>query len=214
MNEADRIAAAVLAYTGSDPADEGSRLWAQRQVPALLVALAAQGLAIVEQRDYRHLGLRGAIDAAFDDVRAATVPSRDEPGGWAWLPFFRERDVTYLGSEWPVYLIEKWERNAVGEERFTGQSRTYTAPATPASDALDELRRLSEAATPGSWEAGRESEPGDYSFPVVYVPSTKPDRLRWMNPVYTDHPDEDAAFIVAAVNYVRSFLAGSSEPGR
>ena len=44
-----------------------------------------------------------------------------------WLPFFRETDVTTIGEEWPTYLIEKWERNDIGEQRFTGEVRTYGA---------------------------------------------------------------------------------------
>jgi len=43
-----------------------------------------------------------------------------------WLPYFEQHEVTTMGEEWPSYIVTKWERNQIGETRFTGQSRLYT----------------------------------------------------------------------------------------
>ena len=68
------------------------------------------------------------------------------------------------------------------------------------SPVLDELRALSEAATPGRWlvPAGDDD---------IYNERQKKTIARWMDP-------EDSAFIVAAVNYVRSLLSDPTEPDR
>lgn len=42
-----------------------------------------------------------------------------------WVPFFRQHDVTGLGETWPSFIVEKWERNEIGEERFTRETRVY-----------------------------------------------------------------------------------------
>ena len=75
---------------------------------------------------------------------------------------------------------------------------------------LDELRRLSEAATPGRYEQYL-ADGGAY----IYAPdaryeapwgSESPVKVAWMPPSVTPRPGIDAAFIVAAVNYVRELL--------
>jgi len=62
-----------------------------------------------------------------------------------WLPDFEVTIVEVMGQEWPTaYLVSKWERNAIGERRFTGETRTYRDAATLRA-ALDELRPLAKS---------------------------------------------------------------------
>lgn len=42
-----------------------------------------------------------------------------------WVPYFESTEVLLLGDEWPTYVVSKWERNQLGETRFTGETRTY-----------------------------------------------------------------------------------------
>ena len=44
-----------------------------------------------------------------------------------WLPHWRTTEILTVGAEWPSYLVEKWERNGIGEERFV-TSAMYSRP--------------------------------------------------------------------------------------
>lgn len=78
---------------------------------------------------------------------------------------------------------------------------------------MDDLRALSDAATPGPWKT-------DWWYIVAEVPKGRPGGEVIVNVTMTIHPhpydtDErrkrDAAFIVAAVNDVRARLAAAPE---
>lgn len=68
-----------------------------------------------------------------------------------WLRFYRTVDVTVFGDDWPVWLVSRWERNGIGEERFTGEARVYKAAGegvtgdTPPGPQADAIRLLAEA---------------------------------------------------------------------
>jgi hypothetical protein len=69
----------------------------------------------------------------------------------------------------------------------------------------EELRRLSDAATPGPWldvDGGIEAYVGGNSWTIL-----RSDDEEWLAPDYATR-----AFIVAAVNYVRAALSGSTAP--
>ena len=48
-----------------------------------------------------------------------------------WLPYWEWREFFIVGDEWPTVVGEKWERNSLGETRWTGESRTYHPAPTP-----------------------------------------------------------------------------------
>ena len=85
----------------------------------------------------------------------------------------------------------------------------YGGAAGPRS--IEELRALSEAATSGKWEVS----PLPHEWDTV-IHSTAGAAICW---IATDHdtgphhPRGDAAFIAAAVNYVRHALQAATEAG-
>lgn len=50
------------------------------------------------------------------------MPRRD-----LWLPDWRTELIEVYGQEWPDVLVEKWERNELGELRYI-TSVIYIAP--------------------------------------------------------------------------------------
>ena len=78
------------------------------------------------------------------------------------------------------------------------------------------LRELSEAATPGPWGEGLNGNPIHPRFDngrseTVYPVATGTGADRWVEAIWVLRRQRDAAFIVAAVNYVRSRLTSSPE---
>lgn len=71
------------------------------------------------------------IGSAENDIRRAL-----------WFPDYDVHTVEVMGQEWPDLIVEKWERNSIGERRFV-ESRTYVLPArrliAPCPDCGDEF---------------------------------------------------------------------------
>jgi hypothetical protein len=42
-----------------------------------------------------------------------------------WVPYYDQTDATVFGDDWPVWIVARWERNGIGETRFTGETRVY-----------------------------------------------------------------------------------------
>ena len=42
----------------------------------------------------------------------------------AWVTYYETRLIEDMSDRWPVVLVEKWERNDIGERRFV-ESRQY-----------------------------------------------------------------------------------------
>ena len=57
------------------------------------------------------------------DIVAQSAPHADQRRD-VWLPEFHQTMVEVMGQEWPDLIIEKWERNGIGETRFV-ESRFY-----------------------------------------------------------------------------------------
>ena len=51
-----------------------------------------------------------------------TNPQRD-----LWMPYYDSTEATAFGDGWPVWIVARWERNGIGETRFTGETRVYVA---------------------------------------------------------------------------------------
>lgn len=91
--------------------------------------------------------------------------------------------------------------------------------ALPAHSAkLEELRRLSEAATGGVWEPGKWEESPMAEFPDCWIRGVGlSGRARLIADTATEFGADDAqanaAFIVAAVSYVRDLLAQAGKGG-
>lgn len=115
----------------------------------------------------------------------------------------------------PAYIVE------VGD---LGELLKIT-PVSARDDALDALRELSERATGGEWapadwgyDGGDDKTTVETSRPEVLSPGQSniwPDGIRKVRIASTeegDNPLADAAFIAAAVNYVRAKLAAAQEP--
>ncbi len=57
----------------------------------------------------------------YDGGASSSHPAGECPDcrGTLWLPRFVERPIQTFGEEWPAYyLVEKWERNERGEQRY------------------------------------------------------------------------------------------------
>ena len=63
-----------------------------------------------------------------------TNPQRD-----VWMPYYDSTEATAFGEDWPVWIVARWERNAIGETRFTGETRVYAPRVVDVvkTDALD-----------------------------------------------------------------------------
>lgn len=35
-----------------------------------------------------------------------------------WIPEYHVQKIETIGADWPMVLVEKWEKNAIGERRF------------------------------------------------------------------------------------------------
>jgi hypothetical protein len=46
------------------------------------------------------------------------------PDPHVWLPYFVGREEMEAGADWPFYVVEKWERNEIGETRYV-ESRLF-----------------------------------------------------------------------------------------
>ena len=44
-----------------------------------------------------------------------------------WMPEYETTVIEYLGDKWPDILVEKWERNGIGERRLV-TSLIYRPP--------------------------------------------------------------------------------------
>lgn len=69
------------------------------------------------------------------------APGADAMTTHVWLPYFEWTDLTVMGEDWPTYSVARWERNEIGETRFTGEARIYS----PAEAVAAERARLTEA---------------------------------------------------------------------
>jgi hypothetical protein len=77
-----------------------------------------------------------------------------------WTPYFETREVFTMGAAWPSYIVEKWERNEIGEVRFTGQSRTAQIESAARAAALREVAEK-VAALPDFDSWTEERQPSD-----------------------------------------------------
>jgi len=53
-----------------------------------------------------------------------------DPRTSVWMVDFEVTSIEMHGHEWPDVLVQKWERNEIGERRFV-ESRIYSAAAAP-----------------------------------------------------------------------------------
>lgn len=51
----------------------------------------------------------------------------DDPRHGVWIPEYETTTEEVMGQEWPLVVVQKWERNGIGERRYVG-TRIYSAP--------------------------------------------------------------------------------------
>lgn len=57
---------------------------------------------------------------------------KERPGRDVWLPEFSLTPINTMGSAWPdAVIVEKWERNDIGERRWVDTEMYYHHPTSP-----------------------------------------------------------------------------------
>jgi len=113
----------------------------------LVLIVAIVGLVVVvfgldwadRRRNQRVLYLLNEFLSNPEVNRVATGVSEDTPVGLTfvapdppvdphiWTTYFVGREEMELGADWPVYIVERWERNEIGETRYL-DGTTLSAP--------------------------------------------------------------------------------------
>ena len=112
------------------------------------------------------------------------------------------------------YTLHNSEDGTVWQMGDDGRWKRAT-PDNAGRSPIDDLRALSEAATPGPWIVTPDT--GSYGAEIATIEDgigvVRPDDD---SPIEPGDPEADAALIVAAVNYVRARLSEptGSEEGR
>lgn len=177
--------------------DEDMAAYDEHLAARAVVALAARAAAQPPAADR---------DALVDDVRAALADIGHLKQA--------QRELLALG----VTLDDSGRILTAVKESYVGSVHRALFAARPAPDAVpaDRVRALadlSDAATPGTWRQtfyrdGDESGMDDHETPssVVYVDDEESHEGYWLTE-FNAGSEHDAAFIVAAVNFVRALLA-------
>ena len=77
--------------------------------------------------EVRRLATGVSDDTPVGLTFTAEEPEPEPEPQHVWIAYFESRQEMTEGSEWPFYIIDKWERNELGETRFV-ESNTALVP--------------------------------------------------------------------------------------
>ena len=106
----------------------------QQLILVAVVALLALLVLVLDwsdrRRNQRTLKLLNDFISNPEVRRVATGVSEDTPVGMTyvaepdphtWVTYFVGHEEMEVGADWPFYIIEKWERNEIGETRYVNK---------------------------------------------------------------------------------------------